>query len=389
MSDPTPIREFVASQRAPLRVWVGPMAQASAEPVLREHLGGQGEVQAVPAAGEKLTGPAILVVAAEDLNGPHRDVLLELARRALPGRPIVVGGSGSKQTLLDAINTWSAFRMLQNELPGEALVDAVRGAYRALTLELSVELCARVLHRDCWRLRSAVEELQATQEQLLHAERLTTVGRIVGKLMTQAQDQLAAVARCRDTLEKLGPERPLAMQVECAIEGINSFDTLLRDMLALAENRSEHTELRLEQLDPLVESSTRLFLHDPLGRSREIRTLCHSAATVDVDRYRMCHVLLNLLRNAAQATKEGDRIEVRTRREQDAALIEVEDAGAGMTRETRERIFTPFFTTKGKAGMGLGLRLARATVECQGGTLDCTSIPGKGTCFRIRLPLAG
>jgi signal transduction histidine kinase len=55
----------------------------------------------------------------------------------------------------------------------------------------------------------------------------------------------------------------------------------------------------------------------------------------------------------------------------------------------RTRIFSPFFTTKGQGGMGLGLRMSRAAVERQGGSLECTSQLGRGSRFRIRLPSAG
>jgi len=100
-------------------------------------------------------------------------------------------------------------------------------------------------------------------------------------------------------------------------------------------------------------------------------------------------VLLNLMRNAAQATRDGDAIIVRTLRDDDICFVEVEDFGTGMSEEVRTRIFSPFFTTKGQAGMGLGLRMSRAAVERQGGSLECTSQLGRGSRFRIRLPSAG
>ena len=100
------------------------------------------------------------------------------------------------------------------------------------------------------------------------------------------------------------------------------------------------------------------------------------------------HVLLNLLRNAAQATAKHGLIAVRSRHEGDWAVIEVEDSGRGMTQGILDQLFTPFFTTKGKAGMGLGLRLAKLTVQSWGGSLACASQTGQGACFRICLPNA-
>ena len=389
MSTSDSLIEFVSGRHDPLRVWLGPAATETAEQVLQEELGPEADILTVPDHSVPILGPAVLVLSAADLGGPHRAELLELARQARPGRSIVLGGSRSRDTLMDAINTWRAFRLVPDQTPPGAIVEAVRGAHNACALELSVQRCARLLYQNCRQLSSTLEELRATQERLLHAERLATVGRVVGTLMVYAQDQLTRMEVFKAAQSHLKFQGPLSERLECALEGTNSFTTLLNDMLALSENRSMQTELRNELLDSVVESSTRLFRHDPLGRSRFIQTACHSSATVGIDRYRISHVLLNLLRNAAQATQEGDRIEVRTSREAHAALIEVEDAGVGMNDETLARIFTPFFTTKGTSGMGLGLRLAKATVERQGGTLDCTSTPGKGTCFRIRFPLAG
>jgi signal transduction histidine kinase len=108
---------------------------------------------------------------------------------------------------------------------------------------------------------------------------------------------------------------------------------------------------------------------------------------VYADRNRLRHALLNLLRNAAQATTPTDCLRVRTRREGTVARIEVEDTGEGMAPETMNRIFTPFFTTKGTSGMGLGLRLALATIEAHGGALDFTSVLGQGSVFRVSLPV--
>jgi signal transduction histidine kinase len=126
---------------------------------------------------------------------------------------------------------------------------------------------------------------------------------------------------------------------------------------------------------------------DPIARHHEISVSCHSDATVRVDRYRIFHVLMNLLRNAVQATGTDQPIAVRTLVNDSEAVIEIEDHGHGMSPEVLDQIFTPFFTTKGKTGTGLGLRMSKSAVERHGGGLECVSTPGDGTCFRVRLPM--
>lgn len=380
------VQEFVANQHAPLRLWLGPSARGACERFLRDSFQRQAEIQAVPTTIE-LRGPAVLVLAAEDLHGDRRESLFDVARSALPGRPIVLGGSSRKETLLDAINVWHAFRVLPNDVPRKAVADAVRAAHEAMSLELAIELAARQLRGECRRLSCAVEELRATQERLLHAERLATVGRIVGTLLAHARQHLSTLESFKTAHLNAPVDDVLAVEIQCATEGIDGFATLLKDMLDLTENRPIKAQLRPEPLDPLVQRAVSLFTHDPLARSRDVVSVCRANATVLADRPRVVHVLLNLLRNAAQATELGDRIEVRTKRDAGVGLIEVQDFGHGMNPEVLERIFTPFFSTKGRTGMGLGLRLSRTAIEAHNGSLECTSTPGHGTCFTIRLPV--
>ena len=100
---------------------------------------------------------------------------------------------------------------------------------------------------------------------------------------------------------------------------------------------------------------------------------------------------MNLLGYAAQAIVHQGKIFVRSGAENNQAWFEIEDTGQGMSEEVRNRIFEPFFTTKpvGK-GTGLGLSISYdIIVKKHGGNLDVRSTPGKGTCFRIWLPIDG
>ena len=378
--------QFGAAEKAPFRLWAGPAAHEICGSVLCDN---NGDIDVIPVLSAQLPreGPAVLVLADRDLTGPHRAALVDVARAARPGRPIVLYGAPEKRVLLDAINGWHAFRLLPTSIPSGVLAAAVRRAHEALTLELALELGAEQLHDECRRLESALEELRATQERLLHAERLTTIGRIVGTLIGQATDHLSTLEEFKAAQQQSPTDSVLAEELECASEGIDGFAALLRDMLALTEERPATAELQPEPLDRLVRRAVSLFAYDPVARRRHVSSMCHSNATVDADRPRLVHVLLNLLRNAAQATQDDGSIRVRTLCEGASAVVEIEDSGCGMSPEVLEHVFTPFFTTKGKAGMGLGLRLSRAAIEAHGGSLSCTSVPKEGTCFRIVLPL--
>jgi len=105
---------------------------------------------------------------------------------------------------------------------------------------------------------------------------------------------------------------------------------------------------------------------------------------------RLGQVLLNLLVNAAQAMRERGVIRLATRVQDDQLVVTVADDGCGIAPEHLGRIFDPFFTTKPVgAGTGLGLHIAYTIVRSHRGNIDVASVPGEGSCFTLRLPLAG
>jgi len=97
----------------------------------------------------------------------------------------------------------------------------------------------------------------------------------------------------------------------------------------------------------------------------------------------------NLLKNAVEASPAGGGIEVKARRDNDEVWVELIDHGEGIPDHLREKIFQPYFSTKGdgtESGIGLGLSICRTLVEEAGGTIICQPTPGGGTTFQIRLP---
>jgi signal transduction histidine kinase len=118
--------------------------------------------------------------------------------------------------------------------------------------------------------------------------------------------------------------------------------------------------------------------------------------TLVCDQTEIEQVLLNLVKNAAQAMAEGGaprphRITLRTRRGDEYGCVEVQDNGPGMNEQTQRRVFEPFFTTKAVGvGTGLGLSVSYFIVtEHHKGTMDVVSKPGEGACFTVCLPLKG
>ena len=165
-------------------------------------------------------------------------------------------------------------------------------------------------------------------------------------------------------------------------------------------NHGGQTAHAPDDLSRVLDDAVELALHDyELTKRfgfREIeivREYDASLGPVPCTASEIQQVILNLLTNAAHAMappRTGPRrIVLRTRRTARMAEIEVEDTGPGMDRQTQQRIFEPFYTTKDVGeGTGLGLFVSYFIItNNHGGTIEVRSVPGRGTTFVLRLPL--
>ena len=111
---------------------------------------------------------------------------------------------------------------------------------------------------------------------------------------------------------------------------------------------------------------------------------------IHADRDRCGAIIGHLIRNAQDATPADGRVIVRLFKRESKAIIEVQDTGTGMDKAfIRDRLFRPFDSTKGKAGMGIGVYEARDYIHKMGGDLEVISRPGEGSTFRISLSISG
>jgi signal transduction histidine kinase len=149
----------------------------------------------------------------------------------------------------------------------------------------------------------------------------------------------------------------------------------------------------------------RSFLPLYLGESISLdMRICDAACCVRGDKGQLQWVLVNLVMNAKEAMAEGGRVVISTRQldagtvdaegewvERASVEIAVADTGCGIPAENLGRVFEPYFTTKkasNRNGLGMGLACAQGIARRFGGTIRAASVPGKGSCFRVRLPLA-
>jgi len=235
-----------------------------------------------------------------------------------------------------------------------------------------------------------LREERAMRSRLVAADRLASLGRVAAGVAHEVNNPAAfvtlALPLARDRVNQGRPAEALAL-IDEAIAATAQITEVMRDLGGVVRDRPR----AVVDLSALVQSTLRIASYEAETRAR-VERVFEAGVTAEVRSTRIAQVLLNLVLNAAQALPEGDaehhRIEVRTRRAGDQAIIEVSDTGPGVPDSIAARIFEPFFTTRSAlGGTGLGLWLSRTIVEEEGGTLTSRNRPEGGAVFMVSLPL--
>ncbi|WP_224372904.1 sensor histidine kinase [Hyalangium versicolor] len=283
-----------------------------------------------------------------------------------------------------------------------ALVLGVAGAvwFRLHQLRRrELRLQARVDERTA-ELAMRLQQLEATQERLAHAEKLVAVGTLAAGVGHEINNPLAYIL---SNLRYLSTELRDLPRREEESERWQEVDEALTDALHGAERVRKIVQALKTLARAQAEPPSRVDLHAVLDRTlealeQELRRRARLVKDYGLsqpvlgDEGRLGQVFLQLLLNAAQAIPEGQpehhEIRVTTRRDEAGrAVIEVHDTGQGIAPEILPRIFEPFFTTKEAGeGTGLGLSICHATIQSMGGEIEVDSAPGHGSTFRILLP---
>jgi PAS domain S-box-containing protein len=125
------------------------------------------------------------------------------------------------------------------------------------------------------------------------------------------------------------------------------------------------------------------------GKKIDLKTYLRSSSLVEGDPGGMNDVIISMINNAVEAMPDGGEIHITTEDNADYSHIYIQDSGIGIPARLRDRIFDPFFSTKGDEAEGLGLSLSYAIVKRHKGDIEMSSREGEGTMFHIRLPLVG
>jgi two-component system, sporulation sensor kinase E len=166
---------------------------------------------------------------------------------------------------------------------------------------------------------------------------------------------------------------------------INRLDYIITQFLQAI--RPVPPQFKLDSLNDVVEKTLDLLQPELANRGLTVTTkLARRLAAAPLDTTQMQQVLVNLVKNAMQAMTKGGKLTLQTGENDDGVWVSVADTGGGIPQEQINRIFEPFYTTK-KKGSGLGLMIVQRIVRAHNGRIELESHVGRGTTFRIWLPL--
>ncbi|GMR19467.1 MAG: hypothetical protein BMS9Abin36_0062 [Gammaproteobacteria bacterium] len=268
-----------------------------------------------------------------------------------------------------------------------------------------------------------IQKLQEAQEQLLQSEKLASIGQLAAGVAHEINNPVGYIYSNLSTLQGYTGKLIEMLNLYEVIEPSSSVDSTIRDQLATKKEELELDYLKEDVQDLVTESleginrvkqivqdlkdfshvdqaewqwtdlhrgldSTLNIVNNEIKYKAEVVKEYGELPLVECLASQLNQVFMNLLVNAAHAIEQRGTITIRTNTEGEWVWVEISDTGKGIDAEHLKRIFDPFFTTKPVGtGTGLGLSLSYGIVNKHGGRIEVDSEPGKGTTFRVWLPV--
>lgn len=233
-----------------------------------------------------------------------------------------------------------------------------------------------------------ITEYVALEERLRQSERLAAVGDTIGHISHEIKNPLMIIGGFARQLLKVSVLDGKGRQkLQMIAEEVGRLENLMSDMKDFT--RPPSVQKKMGKVDLLIDEVIAFFVESL--EERDIKLIKGPSDPIpeyNFDPQQLKQVLVNLVKNAAEAMPQGGQITLSTRLRPSYLEIEVADTGEGMPEELVENIFTPYFTTKSK-GSGLGLVISRNIIKAHEGEIRVSSTPGQGSTFTLQLPLAG
>lgn len=257
----------------------------------------------------------------------------------------------------------------------------VQSAFRKVTL-MDMSIVLEAYHK---RDKQALAE---SNQQMLHQEKLASVGLLVSGLAHEIGNPLASIQAICDNLLNKHLDPPVEEKLKRIRGQLDRIVKIVSQLVNYA--RPGPPAWRKTELKPMLESALEIARLARNAKSVAVSIEVDSALPpIDGINDELAQVFVNLFVNAYDAMQDqGGKLTVSAMRDGAFAVLRVQDTGCGIPASNRKKIFEPFFTTKdvGK-GTGLGLHVSLSIVQNHAGSIEVASDPGHGTCFTIKLPI--
>jgi CheY-like chemotaxis protein len=294
--------------------------------------------------------------------------LFEIMRRRFPHtKRIMLTGYADPKSMLSAINQGQVFYFIKKPWEQDVVFSILVRAIEAYDMSISNIML---------------------QDRLVAADRCALLGRSAAQLAHEMGNQLCMLPLLELIEEQYSDQEDLVRMAGFARTMYDRLVQIINEVKAFVRFEREAVITQPMALSEAIHELVEFLRYDrslPLDR---LTVQINDEPWVKANRVKLQQVLINLLKNAQDAIRDtaDGHITLTLATEGAYAAIVVVDNGRGMTPDVAERIWEPFFTTKGAQGTGLGLDVAKSIVEGHGGTIACESRPGEGAKFAILLP---
>ena len=245
------------------------------------------------------------------------------------------------------------------------------------------------------RLRESDLKRDQAFSQMEHAQKLSSIGRMAAGVAHEINNPLAIInekAGLMHDLLSLGEDFPRKEQFLRQIQAIHTAVARCRDITHRMLGFARRMEVKIESLDinEMLEETLLFFKKEAQHRNVHIvEELEPALPKIRGDRGQLQQVILNVLNNALAAVGENGQVTISTmQKESNTIALCIKDNGCGMSEETKQHIFEPFYTTKGNEGTGLGMSIIYGIIQRHHGEITVESELGKGTLLTICLPIS-
>lgn len=299
---------------------------------------------------------------------------------------IVLTGFTDPPALISAINRARVFRFLKKPWQPDDILEAVRQASESVYQTRAIQRLVALLANRTKELDTSLQEVRKTQRQLLHLERLGTMGRLATGVIHDLRNLMVSLGYIEGVLQQKQVASDVMESVQVGMQGVDNLIKTLEALHQFARGGGLHLEKTKIAASQVVQDAIAISRMDLSFRMHKVGVhVDENLPKVVGDRQKLTQVLVNLVRNALQATAQWRSVSIEATRKNGTVIIAVEDEGPGIPRELRENLFKPFVSSKGEGGMGMGLYMAKLIVDSHQGEIAVVDRPQGGARFEVRL----